>query len=412
MKPKIFVSSTIIDFEDLRGSIKYYLEELGFEVQMSEYPNFKIDTDKSNFEICLQNLQSCQYFILLIGFRRGGWYEENKISITHKEYLAAKTLIEDGHQLRIITFVRKSLWLLKKDREGLINYLSKKSEDLSALVSNTGSYIIDDPQYIFKFISQVSEGIIFPDSTSPVDNWIFDFEDIRDIIIALRHTFGIAENLQTKRIKKLLLQELKFNYNKFLVPSENRDKSQNNNVEQENFLNYFTRHFKDRIYDSKGELKIVDQPLEIAGSEIGFLFYYSVIIPILKMTSELKIKVIEKIVLEGTMLDYKIESNDYDTNLITYSLEKIVEWIESYKQMLDVDVYKTFKKEIHDLAHDGSAYLPMVELSVTSSATISALIRHSRIHSLLGALINVFEKNEYDEILNYWKDFDQKIYGK
>lgn len=412
MKPKIFVSSTIIDFEDLRGSLKYYLEELEFEVQMSEYPNFKIDTDKSNFEICLQNLKSCQYFILLIGYRRGGWYEEDKVSITHKEYLAAKSLIEDGHPLRIITFVRKSLWLLKKDREALINHISKKSEELSEIVSNTGSSVIDDPQYIFKFISQVSKGIKFSENSSPVDSWIFDFDNFKDIIIALRHTFNIAENLQTKRIKKLLLQELKYNYNKFLVPAENRDKTQKNNVEQESFLNYYERHLKDRLYDKEGDLKFIDKPTIIAGSEIGFLFLYSFIFPVQVMMRDLKTKVIEKVVLEGTLLDYKIESDDYDTNLITHSLEKIIEWIESYKQMMNVDLYKSFTDEINKLAHDGSAHLPSVELSVTASSIISALIRHSRIHPLLGALIKVFESNEYDEILAYWKNFDNKIYGK
>lgn len=411
MKPKIFVSSTILDFEDLRGSLKFYLEELGYDVQMSEYPNFKIDTDKSNFDICLQNLQLCQYFILLIGYRRGGWYEENKISITHTEYLAAKTLIEDGHPLRIITFIRKPLWLLKKDREGLISYISKKSEELSEIVSNTGSSIIDDPQYIFKFITQVSEGIILPGNSSPIDNWIFDFENFSDIITALRHTFGITENLQSKKIKKVLLHELKYNYDKFMVPAEIRDKSIKENVEQENFLNYFKRHFKDRVYDSEGKFKYIDQPMIITGSEIGWLFFYSVIVPIQKMVRDLRIKVTEKVILEGTLLDYKIESHDYDSNLITLSLERIVEWIESYKQMMDVDVYKKFTDEIHKLAYDGSAHLPSVELSLTASATISALIRHSRIQPLLGALIKVFENNEYDEIIEYWKSFDNKLYG-
>lgn len=411
MKPKIFVSSTIIDFEDLRGSLKYYLEELGFEVQMSEYPNFKIDTDKTNFEICLQNLQSCQYFILLIGYRRGGWYEENQLSITHKEFLTAKSLIENGHPIRIITFIRKSLWLLKNDREALIKQIASKSEELSQIVSETGSTVIDDPQYIFNFISQVSEGIQLSQNASPVDNWIFDFSSFEDIIVALRHTFNIAENLQTKRIKKLLLQELKYNFNKFLVPAENRDKSKKENIEQECFLNYFERHFKDRLYNKEGDIKFIDNPLIIAGSEIGFLYLYAAIYPIQLMVRDLKTKVIERAILEGTLLDYKIESNDFDTNLITYSLEKIIEWIEAYKQMMGIDVYKTFSDEIHKLASDGSAHLPSVQLSLTVSATLSALIRHSRIHPLLGALIKVFENNEYDEILSYWKNFDNKIYG-
>jgi Domain of unknown function (DUF4062) len=39
-KPTVFISSTIYDFKDLRSAIKYYLEELGFEVFASDYNDF------------------------------------------------------------------------------------------------------------------------------------------------------------------------------------------------------------------------------------------------------------------------------------------------------------------------------------------------------------------------------------
>lgn len=94
MKPKIFVSSTVIDFEDLRSSLKYYLEEFGYDVQMSEYPNFDVDPNFNAMDACINTLMSCQYFILLIGYRRGSWYKENELSITHLEYRAAKTLLK------------------------------------------------------------------------------------------------------------------------------------------------------------------------------------------------------------------------------------------------------------------------------------------------------------------------------
>ena len=99
MKPKIFVSSTIIDFEDLRSSLKYYLEEFGFDVQMSEYPNFTVDVNNSAMESCIQNLIQCQYFILVVGYRRGSWFKENELSVTNLEYRAAKIVIERGYPL-------------------------------------------------------------------------------------------------------------------------------------------------------------------------------------------------------------------------------------------------------------------------------------------------------------------------
>lgn len=96
----------------MRGAIKYYLEEYGYDVQMSEYPNFNINSEASAIEACIENLINCQYYILLIGYRRGSLYSEN-LSVTNLEYRAAKTLIERGHSLRILSFVRKPIWLLK-----------------------------------------------------------------------------------------------------------------------------------------------------------------------------------------------------------------------------------------------------------------------------------------------------------
>jgi len=45
-KPKIFISSTIYDFQDLRSSLKYWLSELGFSVQLSEYSDFEEDSSQ------------------------------------------------------------------------------------------------------------------------------------------------------------------------------------------------------------------------------------------------------------------------------------------------------------------------------------------------------------------------------
>lgn len=411
MKPKIFVSSTILDFEDLRSALKFYLEELGFDVQMSEYPNFNIDSDKSAIDSCLSNLERCDYFISLIGFRRGAWYEENKLSITHKEFLTAKYLIEKGHPLRIITFVRKQLWLLKKDRDSLFKYVSSKSTELAKDINDYSS-IFDDPNYIFNFINEISQGINLPQTNSPANNWLYSFEGFEDIAQALKYTFHITENLQIKRIKKLLLNELKHNYNLFLVPAENRDRTkESKEIEVENFLEYFSRHFKDKIYNSKGEPKFVDYPVEIEGKQIGFLFLYSCLYPIQKMITDLKTKIIDKCVIEGTFLDYKSEIDDFDTNLITYTINKINEWIDSYKQIMKTEVYKTFTDEITRYAYDGTAHLPYVKLSLTASGVISSLIRYSRIQPLIGALIKAIESNDYGDLISYWENYDDKIYG-
>ena len=53
-RPKIFISSTIYDFKYLRSSLKYWFEELGYNVQLSEFNDFKKDLDKGTLVVLPQ----------------------------------------------------------------------------------------------------------------------------------------------------------------------------------------------------------------------------------------------------------------------------------------------------------------------------------------------------------------------
>jgi hypothetical protein len=62
---KVFVSSTIYDFRDLRSSIKYWLSEAGYDVLMSEYNDFQKDVSQNSFDACLNSIAECDYYICL-----------------------------------------------------------------------------------------------------------------------------------------------------------------------------------------------------------------------------------------------------------------------------------------------------------------------------------------------------------
>ncbi len=53
-RPRVFVSSTIRDLEDLRDALKFWLEEMGFEVQMSEHNDFERRPEVTTFEACFE----------------------------------------------------------------------------------------------------------------------------------------------------------------------------------------------------------------------------------------------------------------------------------------------------------------------------------------------------------------------
>ena len=73
-KPRIFVSSTIYDFRDLRSALKYWLEQFGYEVRLSEFNDFTKRLDENAYNACLRAIEESDYYVLLIGTRVGGLY--------------------------------------------------------------------------------------------------------------------------------------------------------------------------------------------------------------------------------------------------------------------------------------------------------------------------------------------------
>lgn len=56
--------------------------------------NIQKDLTINSYEACLQSVSECDYFVLLIGTRKGGIYPVESISITRKEYRTAMTLLD------------------------------------------------------------------------------------------------------------------------------------------------------------------------------------------------------------------------------------------------------------------------------------------------------------------------------
>ena len=74
--PTFFLCSTIYDFKDLRSSIKYYLQQQGCRVLASECNDFAKPLDQHSYDACLQTVRQADFFVLLIGSRVGGWYDQ------------------------------------------------------------------------------------------------------------------------------------------------------------------------------------------------------------------------------------------------------------------------------------------------------------------------------------------------
>ena len=102
-KPRVFISSTIYDFKDLRSALKYFLEENSFEVVTSENVDFPNTNKNNSYQACLDAIETCDYFVLLIGARVGGTYRYK----TDKKNKVRKVLTKYREEL---------LWAIKKTR--------------------------------------------------------------------------------------------------------------------------------------------------------------------------------------------------------------------------------------------------------------------------------------------------------
>lgn len=198
-KEKVFISSTIYDFKDLRSALQYYLEEKGFEVVLSEI-NLFTDNKKNSYEACLSAIESCNYFILLVGGRTGGKYKYQKnngvteqITITRAEYRRAYELFSQN-KIVLLNFVRQEIFTVKADREGLRNVIKKQFTDDKIIkeISDHESKIIDnDAGEIFKFLDEISKKVEMKNANEcdncdyPKGNWIYQFNSFKDIINVL-----------------------------------------------------------------------------------------------------------------------------------------------------------------------------------------------------------------------------------
>jgi hypothetical protein len=197
-RPTFFLSSTIYDFRDLRGAIKHLLETRGCRVLASECNDFPTNLDQHSYEACLSNIEQADYFLLLVGGRVGGWYDEPKrISITQQEYRYAYERHKAG-ALRIVTLARDEVWQLREDRKALMKHLAflELTDRERQQVSQFPSRFVTDAEFVSSFLTEIGRNFetahaVKRGTEKPTGNWIHIFRDFRDVADVLHPlTFG------------------------------------------------------------------------------------------------------------------------------------------------------------------------------------------------------------------------------
>ncbi|HEV7281975.1 MAG TPA: DUF4062 domain-containing protein [Pirellulaceae bacterium] len=223
--PTFFLSSTIYDFRDLRSALKYYLEQQGCRVLASDYNDFPKPLDTHSYEACLKAIGECDYFVLLIGARVGGWFNEvEQVSITQQEYRHAYSLHLQG-KLKLLSFVRSEVWRMKDDRKLLEKHIATLDLDPGAknqvLLAPTKS--ATNAEFVVRFIEEVGKNRETAASaqgkgTRPTGNWLHQFESFKDVVEPIQLQAFSNLPVEEAALRRLLKQELREILRRCLLP--------------------------------------------------------------------------------------------------------------------------------------------------------------------------------------------------
>lgn len=196
--PRIFVSSTCYDLQEIRFQLRNFITDFGYDAVMSEFDDIFYDYDKHVQDSCLDEISKCQLFLLVVGNNYGSFYHQDKQelqmpeSVTLKEF---RTALETKISKHI--FVNKYVDYDYKNYKRALDKVTLKhfqknevSDDKTSEVKEqikiefdkTYPFPYDSYRYIFYFIEIVYE--------LKENNAVNTFETFIDIKDSLREYFG------------------------------------------------------------------------------------------------------------------------------------------------------------------------------------------------------------------------------
>ncbi|MCK5581706.1 MAG: DUF4062 domain-containing protein [Candidatus Omnitrophica bacterium] len=394
-RPKIFISSTIYDFQDLRSSLKFWLEEFGYQVQLSEFNDFEKNLEKNSYEACLDSIKKSQYFILFIGSRVGGFYnQKDKISITQKEYRQAYQCAKDN-DLNLIIFVRKNLWDVKEDREELCKLLTSEyikekelTEDTCKNITSYRSKIVNDAEFLFSFVDEacrkkemkdaINNGIAFPKK-----NWVHTFSSFNDIIDVLKNELPLSKRLSSLAYLFNIKMEVANNLKNFFSKEDGR-------------IRFGTEWAEFAINELSGD---VCGNSEITEKYLRWLCIFEIFF--CRKGENLSTQFIDDALMSGEFLDYNTKTKGYAASDFHKALFNLRSEINKLRKTCVTDVFleqmREFSTKYQKCDGDNKINVPNIEL-VTLSAIYNAQLNILMLSRYVLAYINKKNVMKFSDI--------------
>lgn len=190
---KVFIASTVFNFQRELEQIYTLLDEFGYDVLMSHKGTLPLDSNESNLVNCLEGVEECDVFL---GFIRpdygSGVLDRGGLSITHQEFHKAfergilRFVLAD-HRVVFTRSLFKDSYFIDNNTRQPINFTNVSFENCKIMDA--------------RCIVMYNEAIL--DSVKPaskrIGNWVQEYVNFDNITLYLDSQFKYPE-----RIKKLL----------------------------------------------------------------------------------------------------------------------------------------------------------------------------------------------------------------
>lgn len=183
--PRIFISSTCFDLEEVRVNLRKFIEDFGYEPVMSEFGDIFYEFNNHVQDSCIQSIKNSDVYILIIGDYYGSKYHNSQ-----KEVPESVTLMEFKNAIKeaklkyifINKFVEYDYSNYRKYLEKKYNEFFKKNEienpenekiKIKKEVDAIYPFPKDSYKYIFAFLDEINE--------LKIGNAYYKFENSIDI---------------------------------------------------------------------------------------------------------------------------------------------------------------------------------------------------------------------------------------
>lgn len=360
-RPKVFISSTIYDFRDLRSALKYWLEELGYDVLLSEQNDFPAQVDLNSYDSCLRAIDESDYFIVFVGSRVGGWYNEaSRISITQAEYRRAYERLVAG-KIKLLAFVRRDVWDIREDRKELerllrseaLHHAELEENDIRTIAKHPSKFA-NDADFTFSFLNEIArleemKAAVADKGPFPPGNWIHQFSEFRDIINALRVELRFGINLRRVALVANLRAEIESNLRLLL----NRSGDENDLTPRSQYASFARDTFKGSV----------DNNSRIKAKHLRWLGMFALLG--CGIGRKLSTNALDEAITSGEMLDFDQKSGAFVVGPFQdamLALKRNIERLRHNDEMMDTNTRNAMAMQFSKLDGDTLHSVPNISL--------------------------------------------------